>query len=226
MKKTFRLLNIIIFLIACLMTVYYDIEGGLWLKGLTGSCFVLLGILNLIYAIRSKAASLRFPIWTVLGLLICLTGDIVLNISFLPGVGIFALGHICYIVAFCCMDKPRKTDVLPITLLFALALAIIKLVPALDFGSALVENLCIVYGLVISCMVGKTVSNYLHQKDTANLIFLIGSCLFYFSDVMLVLCRFGNAPKITDTLCLFSYFPAQCLIASAVYQFTNKECKS
>ena len=124
------------------------------------------------------------------------------------------------------MDKPRKTDVLPITLLFALALAIIKLVPALDFGSALVENLCIVYGLVISCMVGKTVSNYLHQKDTANLIFLIGSCLFYFSDVMLVLCRFGNAPKITDTLCLFSYFPAQCLIASAVYQFTNKECKS
>lgn len=223
MKKTFSILNIILFAVTCLLTVYYDIEGGLWLKGLTGSGFVLLGAVNLVYAMKSKQADLRYPIWTMLGLAICLTGDIVLNISFLPGVAIFAVGHICYVIAFCCKDKLCKADVIPTVLLFLLALAIIKLVPFLDFGSALVENLCIVYGLVISCMVGKTISNYLYHRNATNLVLLIGSCLFYFSDVMLVLCRFGDAPKITDTLCLFSYFPAQCLIAHAVYRFTNEE---
>lgn len=223
MKKTFKILNIILFAITCLLTVYYDIEGGLWLKGLTGSGFVLLGAVNLIYAVSSKQLDLHYPIWTLLGLAVCLTGDIVLNISFLPGVTIFAVGHICYVVAFCCKDKPHKADAIPTVLLFVLALAIIKLVPFLDFGSTLVENLCVVYGLVISCMVGKTISNYLHHRNAANLILLIGSCMFYFSDVMLVLYRFGDAPKITDTLCLFSYFPAQCLIAHAVYHFTNKE---
>lgn len=221
MRKTFHRLNIFLLIVTCVMTVYYDYEGGLWLKGLTGSGFVMMGLVNLIYAIASKTKDLRYPVIMALGLAVCLAGDIVLNIEFLPGVAIFAVGHIFYIVAFCCLKKPKVSDLIPIGALFLLALGIIKLVPILDFGTALVENLCIVYGFVISCMVGKTIANFYHQRNIVNTLLLIGSILFYFSDVMLVLCRFGDAPKITDTLCLFSYFPAQCLLAYSVHHNTK-----
>lgn len=217
MEKTFRNLNIILFIATCAMTVYYDYEGGLWLKGLTGFCFVLLGIVNLVYAIATKQKKLSYAIWMTLGLAVCLTGDIVLNIEFLPGVAIFAVGHVLYIIAFCQLHKIRATDLIAVGLLFMLALAIIKLVPFLDFGSSLVENLCIVYGLVISCMVGKAISNFIHCRTRTNALLLAGSILFYFSDVMLVLCRFGDGGQLADTLCLFSYFPAQSLLACSVY---------
>lgn len=223
MQKTFRNLNYILFALTCVLAVYYDCAGGLWLKGLTGSGFLAMGIVNLVYAIVFKSKDLRYAVWMALGLGVCLTGDIVLNIEFLPGVAIFAVGHILYIVAFCGLEKPKVSDLIPIGALFILALGIIKLVPVLDFGSALVENLCIVYGLVISCMVGKTVANFLRDRSRVNTLLMIGSILFYFSDFMLVLCRFGDGPKITDTLCLFTYFPAQCLLAHSVYHRTNRE---
>lgn len=220
MRKIFHKLNIFLLIVTCAMTAYYDHEGGLWLKGLTGSGFVVMGLLNLIYAVASEVKDLRYPIFMALGLAVCLTGDIVLNIAFLPGVAMFAVGHIFYIVAFCGLQKPKVSDLTSIGALSVLACGIIKLVPILEFGSALVENLCVVYGLVISCMVGKAIANFFHQRNKVNTLLLIGSALFYFSDVMLVLCRFGDAPEITDTLCLFSYFPAQCLLAYSIHHNT------
>ena len=100
---------------------------------------------------------------------------------------------------------------------------LILLTPLFDFGSALMEGICIGYAFVISCMVGKTFANLLRERNTVTVLLVIGSCLFYFSDLMLVLCAFGGGPKITDTLCIYTYIPAQCLLAHSVFHFVNKE---
>ena len=217
MKKTIGLLNILLLAVSLGLTVYYHLEGGLLLKGITASGFVALGLVNLVYALLAKTPDRKYPLWMAAGLAVCMTGDIVLNISFISGAAIFALGHIFYCVAFCCLLKPRKADLLPIAVGFAAALMIIKLVPTLDFGTPLMEWVCIGYALVISCMVGKTMANFLRQRNPVTTLLLIGSCLFFFSDLMLVLNCFGDAPKITDTLCLYTYFPGQCLLAHSVY---------
>ena len=217
MKKTFGLLNILLLAVSLGLTVYYHLEGGLLLKGITASGFVALGLVNLVYALLAKTPDRKYPLWMAAGLAVCMTGDIVLNISFISGAAIFALGHIFYCVAFCCLLTPRKADLLPIAVVFAAALMIIKLVPTLDFGTPLMEWVCTGCALVLSCMVGKTMANFLRQRNPGTTLLLIGSCLFFFSDLMLVLNCFGDAPKITDTLCLYTYFPGQCLLAHSVY---------
>lgn len=225
MKKKFHIVNIVVFVLTCILTIWYDREGGLWRKAVTGSGFLALGIVNLVYAFVTKTADKRFSIWMTVGLAVCLAGDIVLNITFLPGVAVFALGHIFYIVAFGTMMKWEKKDLIPVAILFAAGVAVIKLVPILDFGDAMVEWLCVAYALVLSTMVGKTIANFLRRKEKANLLMMIGGCLFYFSDLMLVLHHFGSAPGIVDSLCLFSYFPAQCLLAYSMYHKINQVSK-
>lgn len=108
-------------------------------------------------------------------------------------------------------------------IVFGVSILIIECVPIFDFGSALMEGICIGYAFVISCMVGKTFANLLRERNTVTVLLVIGSCLFYFSDLMLVLCAFGGGPKITDTLCIYTYIPAQCLLAHSVFHFVNKE---
>ena len=222
MKRTFKSLNILIFAVPMALTVFYDLEGGLWLKGTTAAGFVALGLVNLVYALLSGGKGKQFPIWMALGLATCMAGDIVLNIEFIIGALIFAVGHIFYFIAFSRLMQLRKADFIPIGAVFAVALLILNLVPNLDFGSVLMEGVCYGYAFVISCMVGKTIANFLRQRDRVTVLLLIGSCLFFFSDLMLLLNCFGDAPKITDTLCLYTYFPAQCLLAHSVYQYIRK----
>lgn len=220
MKQCFRLLNLLLFAATAVLCVIYNAEGGLWLKGLTASGFLALGVVNLVFAILSRGVDLRYPIRLVLGLAVCLTADIVLNLSFIPGALIFALGHLLYFVAYCKLEPLRAADWLPIGCMFALSVAILKLVPILHFSTPLLEWICLGYGLVISCMVGKTAANFSRRRNAVNGLLLAGSLLFYFSDLMLVLCYFGNAPAITDALCLFTYFPGQCVLAHSLYHYT------
>lgn len=223
MKKKFAILNAILLAVTVALCVYYDLEGGLLLKGITASAFVILGFVNLLYAVLSRSTSKKFPVWMALGLLTCMIGDVVLNIAFIPGTVIFALGHVLYFIAFCCMRKIKKTDLIPVAAVILAAVLIIKLVPFLNFGSGMMEWICLGYGVVISCMVGKTVANFLRCRDRITALQMIGSMMFFFSDLMLLLGIFGDAPRITDTLCLYSYFPAQALLAHSVYHYVNKE---
>lgn len=222
MRTIFKSLNILFIALGLVLCVYYDVEGGLTLKGVTASAFVLLGLVNLVYGIAIDAKDKRYSIWMAAGLLTCMIGDIVLNIEFIFGALIFALGHVLYCVALCALRKPSNGDVIPIAAVFAVSVMIIELLPILDFGSALMEWICIGYALVISCMVGKSVSNFARQPDRVTKLVMAGAILFWFSDLMLVLCRFGDAPKITDTMCLYTYFPAQILLAHSVYQDLNR----
>lgn len=221
MKKTTAILNAILIAATLISDICYYQFGGLLLKGITSFGFVLIAAVNLIYAIRAKADAAKFPVVMTVGLVLCMVADIVLNISFIPGALIFAAGHVFYFISYCRLAKFKATDTIPSVIIFAASAALITLVPIFDFGSMLMEIICLGYALVISLMVGKAVSNLIGERNKVNAILAAGSVMFYFSDLMLLFNVFAGAPKITDTLCLFTYYPAQCLLAYSIFQFAN-----
>lgn len=220
MKKIFAVLNVILVVIAVAGCVVYDLKGGLVLKGITSSWFTLLGGVNLVYAFLSRVNNRRFPLLLALGLFVSTLADIALNIEFLTGALIFAVGHVLYFAAYCALQKFRPADLLPIGAVFALSMVILCL-PIFDFGSTLFHGICLMYGLIISFMVGKAAANLRADRSLPVVLLLVGSVMFYVSDLMLVLNYFADAPQITDTLCLYLYFPGQTLLAHTLFHWVN-----
>jgi len=214
MKRLFSALNALMIAVLLCMTGVYMEVGGLVMKAATAECFALLGAVNLAYAALSRV-KLRFPLLMCLGLLLAMTGDIALRFDFVLGAAFFAMGHLFYIAAMSALRRFSRQDVLLSAALFLISAGIVLLLPCFDFGRML--GVVLVYALVISCMVGKAVSNVIQERTFLYAWLAVGSFLFYFSDLMLVLYAFGDAPRMVDDLCLITYFPGQGMLASAIY---------
>ena len=222
MKKIMLALNIVLGALCLFLIILYDCCGGLMLKGITAAGFVLLGLINVLYAWLAKSDHRPFALRMLLGLTVCMIGDIVLNLSFIPGAIIFALGHILYCIAFGKLNQYRKNDFFPITAVTLLSLAILLLTPGLHFGSSVMACIVYIYALIISLMVGKAIANYLRGHSALTALQMLGAILFYFSDLMLLLLSFADAPHITDVLCLYTYFPGQCLLAHSIFHAVSE----
>lgn len=224
MKKIFLTLNIIFATLTVISDVFYALYGGLWLKGVTSSGFVIIGIINLIYVMLTKGKDIKFAVFMLVGLVLSLIADIVLNIEFMIGAVIFALAHVVYIVAYSFICKINWKDFIPAVIIFVPSVFIVTLVPLFDFGGVLMEVICALYALVISCMVGKAISNYTRDKKVSNLLIIIGSALFFISDLMLLFDVFAEVSSsvalIFDTLCLATYWPAQIILAYSIFHKT------
>ena len=107
-------------------------------------------------------------------------------------------------------------------LIFVPSLLIILLVPIFDFGGITLQILCCVYAFVISIMVGKAIANFIKDKSALNLIILIGSVLFFFSDFMLLFNVFSDISRVFGILCLATYYPAENLLAYSILKHKNK----
>lgn len=225
MKKAFGILNGIMVTAVLVGMLCYMEFGTLRLKGTVSSFFALLGALNVIYALCSKHVRKHFPVAMLAGLVLAMLGDIYLGIEFILGVALFALGHVLYFVSFCMLRRLSWLDAILGAAFSMLAIMILKLVPSLRFDSAQLEMLLMGYGCVISFMVGKAIGNALRECSPHNMLMAVGSVMFYFSDVMLVLRMFGDAPLLADHLCLLTYYPAQALLGHAVFHYVNWERK-
>ena len=213
MNKTCSILNIILIVAVLIGDVCYTILGGLWIKGLTSLGFVLIGIVNLIYIFKLDGANRKFCIIMLIGLIFAMLGDIVLNLFFIGGAILFAIGHVFYFIAYCALQSFKLKDLIFGAVIFVPSALIILLVPIFDFGGILMQIVCIVYALIISFMVGKSISNIIVKKSLINILLVIGSVLFFVSDFMLLLNVFGNVGEFADILCLATYYPAQCFLA-------------
>ncbi|MBE5758244.1 MAG: lysoplasmalogenase [Clostridiales bacterium] len=220
MKKYINFINYLMMAVILGLDIWYILQGGLWLKTLTSSIFVLLGIINLIYAIKSKC-SLKFPIILVVALAVAMAGDVVINIDFMSGAIIFALGHVFYIIAYSFIEKFEWKNLIFASAIFVPSLLIILLLPVLNFDESIMKVICCIYALIISIMVGKAIANYLKDKSLCNLMILIGSALFFISDFMLLLDVFGHV-NLTGLFCLLTYYPGQILIAYSVKHYVEK----
>ncbi len=190
--------------------------GGLWLKGLTSFGFFAQGLGNhLLFRGEAFSGSRLFSQRLVWGLFLCFAADVVINLDFMSGALVFALGHILYLLAYCRLSPMRGRDLKIGGAIFACSALVLLGLPMLDFGSGLMKLVCILYALVISLMVGKALGNHLQLRQRQTLILTAGSVLFFLSDFMLLLDVFADAPRIAIWLCLLFYYPAQCLLAAA-----------
>lgn len=216
MKRLIVLLNALFIVFTAFMCFIYKNNYQLWLKALTASGFVAIGVVNLIHALLLKKTK-GFPFLALLGLALCMAGDIILFKNFILGAAVFVLGHVAYIVAYCSLKKVCVTDIIVTALTAAASLAFILLCPAFNFGGAVMTAVAVVYALVISVMLGKALSNLITKRSVLNLLVFVGSLLFFVSDIALAFNVFGGSPSWSNTLCLFTYFPGQCVIALSVY---------
>ncbi len=209
-------LNIALILSITLGDICYITLGGTLVKGLTSGLFVLLGLVNLAYVILQKR-SLKFPIIMTVGLVFAMLGDILLNVEFIVGAIFFAIGHVWYFVAYSFIAKFKPSDLIYGVAIFVPSVLFILLMPIFDFDGVLMQIVCVVYALIISFMVGKALANLIAHQNCRNILLAVGSILFFFSDLMLLLNVFGNHALVFDVLCLATYYPAECLLGLAIF---------
>ena len=214
-QNPLKLANILLLVCAAACLVCYDIFGGLWLKGVTSSWFVILGGVNL-WAAR-KRQDFRFFLLVELGLLCGMCADVLLGLVFFAGVGVFALGHVLYLAAFCTLEKFRRQDLkfmIPVALF---SLYFVMGTPWITVEDPFLRKVLPAYALIIAAMLGKALSNVALRPGRFRWLLAIGSIMFWFSDLILAIDMFGHSSRLTWILCSYSYWPAQNILAHALY---------
>ena len=215
-RNLFRL-NVLLCTLAWLGGIWYLVHGGLAVKIPASFCFFLLGCVNTFCLWRSTAVRRPFVLAMLAGLLLGLAADIALELDFLGGAATFALGHICYLAAYCLLYPLKWRDMLLCSAVFLPCLGLILFLPVLEYGSSFMEGVVIVYALVICLMLGKALSNYLRSPAKLTKYLLLGSGLFFFSDFMLLFAFYSDAGRITNILCLNTYYPGQAILAASIF---------
>lgn len=222
-EKKFLFGNVSLLICAMVCLLCYDSLGGLGLKGVTSSWFVLLGGLNLVYARKCGIKLSRFLIFVELGLFCGMCADVLLGIEFLLGVLFFALGHVLYLAAFYALEKFRVRDLYLILPIAALSLFLVTGTPYIRVEDAFMKKLMLGYAVLISCMLGKAASNACAGGTVSRKLILLGSAMFLFSDLMLAVDLFGQPSRLTWILCSYTYWPAQNLLAFSLFYFVNEQ---
>lgn len=222
MKKCVISLNIIFTILILIGDIFYINFDYLVIKGITSAGFVLLGIINLVYLIKNKNNNLNFGILMLIGLIFAMCGDIFLNINFISGAVLFAIGHIFYFASYCSIIKFKILDLIVGIIIFIPACIFIIFAPIFEFDGNIIKWVCVIYALIISCMTGKSICNFIKQKNILNMLLMIGSILFCFSDLMLLLDVFANLNSVVGILCLATYYPAQIILAHSIMHAGDK----
>lgn len=217
MKKIFLILNLLIIGGIFVGNYFYLTDSSLLIKAFCSGGFVLIGILNLLYAFLRKKINLKFQFIMTIGLVLAMLGDVVLGYQFIIGAGLFAAGHICYLIAYGFIVRVHWVDFLFSGIIFAGAAVFLLFYPLIVFSDPVMKWVCIVYAFIISAMVGKAVSNLVRKPGILTGILTLGSILFFFSDLMLAFDWFIGVLENAGTLCMATYYPAQCLLAFSTY---------
>ena len=220
------LTNIILAVAILVMDVCLIVLGNAYVfKSIASALFVVSGISNLVFAIMAKEERNKlFKYFMTIGLVFACIGDILLidGAYFIEGAIFFAIGHVFFFVGYSLLQKLCWRDLIIGLIIFAIALVVILAVPVFEFQNMLA--IVIVYAFIISFMLGKAISNaFSKEYKIGNLIILIGSLLFFLSDLMLLFNVFTNFDtNVFSILCLALYYPAEILLACSIYYKDEK----
>lgn len=202
-------------MIAC-MVITILTENDLF-KGIASGCYVLFALFNLIQARRRPA---RYPMLIMIALILAIIGDLTLRMNFPLGAGSFALCHVLYIVAYHLVDGFRIRELIYTAFFGAGCICVFTLLPWVHIGSPLMWTVCIAYSVIVSFMAGKAISNAQSRKDRASILTAIASCMFWLSDVFVLLATFSTLDRMTmRSIDLGLYYPAQFILAYTIYLF-------
>lgn len=216
-NKTLLILNVVFFvailvfdiLLLCFREPYIY-------KTIPSVLFVLCGVLNFIYVFKLEQRNKVFKYLMLIGLIFACLGDIVLIDYFVIGAILFAIGHIFFFISYSILQKIKLRDILIALGIFVVSLIVILVPQIFDFGEML--PVVIVYAFIISFMLGKAISNVIEKEYRfENIWIMIGSILFFLSDLMLLFNVFTDISIVFDIICLILYYPAEFILASSIY---------
>ncbi len=220
MKRSQKILltfNIAVIAAIFVLNFFYQANGfDFTLKCVCSGSFASLGFVNLAYALITKQPNAKFYGGMAAGLVLAFLGDVLIGYDFIIGAATFALGHVCFVIAYCFMQKMRTSDYIISGGLFLGCLLFLLFCPLLTFEVPLFRIVCIVYALIISTMLGKAVGNFVRDKNAVTGTIAAASALFFFSDLMLVFDWFIGLWNWTDHACMGTYYPALCFLAFAM----------
>ena len=196
-KKTILKINYLLLFCAMACLVCYDIFGGLWLKGVTSCWFVLLGAINLWNARKQDRKQQRFFALMVAGLFCGMCADVLLG-------------------------KFYRRDLWIIVPLAALSMFVVVGTPWITVDDPFMQKMLLGYAVIISAMLGKSISNLLRHPCPARWLLALGSILFWFSDIMLAVDMFGQSSRLVWILCSYSYWPAQSMLAHSLCRINEE----
>lgn len=220
MKTTSKLSNAVLavnlVLMAAILALNYVYQSNgfdFTLKCICSGGFALMGAVNLLYALAAGKSGKAIYVSMAAGLVLAMLGDILIGYNFIVGAGTFALGHVCFVIAYGFMQRIHGLDLAIGGGLFIAAAAFLLFCPLLTFDVPVFRVVCLVYGLIISAMLGKAAGNFLREKSLLCGMIALASLLFFFSDLMLVFDWFIGLWSWTDHACMGTYYPALCLLA-------------
>ena len=223
--KHLAIVNIVITIAVFIGNYFYQSLGfNYTLKIICSSGFALMGIINMIYAYK-KVKERRVLLFMTLGLIFAFLGDVAINPNFILGVIFFASGHVFFVAAYLAYRKLDKLDAILSAGLGAFSVGFILLFPYIIFNVAVLKYVVLLYAVIISVMVGKSVGNAIKEKCRFTGMIAVGSVLFFISDMMLLLAWFSTIEgRWTSNVCMAAYYPALCLLAgSMVVYLKGKE---
>lgn len=172
------------------------------------------------------SANVRYFSLVVFGLMFGFCGDVFLGIKeiaptfkkkLIPiGTAYFLVGHIFYMFAFAGLGGMNWYTVFCFIGGIGAAFTLIKLLK-MPLKGPLAVILCIYYGMLI-WKIGLMIWIVMRDTCVANIMALIGSCLFLVSDTCLGILYFTPIKKKNPlvTAELSTYYPAQILLAMSV----------
>ena len=216
-QKNMLTVNLIMIAVICIMNFFYQyLDFVRVLKCTCSALFTVLGAINLVYACKTKAPNMKFYISMMAGLFFAFLGDVLIDWQFIPGAAVFALGHVCFVIAYGFIQKIKKLDCVIGGSVFV-ACVIFLFSPLVTFDVPVFRVVCLVYSLIIASMLGKAIGNFVRDKHKTTATIAAASFLFFFSDLMLVCDWFIGVWDWAPNACMGTYFPALCLMAFSMF---------
>lgn len=185
------------------------------LKCVCSGLIAVLAAVNLTFALITKQKPRTFAVLMALGLGCAVLGDVLIQAEFLLGAASFAAGHLCFLAAYCVLQRLRLLDLALGGGIFVLVWLVLLHSPGVVIGLKVYKIACSLYALLISLMLGKAIG--LLRKVTPQTVLLAaGAVLFCCSDSFLLFYLFAHAGDWANHACLATYYPALCLLAVAV----------
>lgn len=231
--------HIIILLVLCIITTvlftvfsYKKTLVYMYLKTFSSMLFTLLGLfclldlaLNLPHESSDNALIGGFLI--LMGIILCLIGDIILGMPriselkrdrlpvIVGGASWFLCGHIVYCIALIVLE-----GISPWVIAFIIPMSIFYTFGNKLFGKLDYKKLTAgvyLYSLIESLSFALCAVALIFNFSILTLILTIGFALFYFSDMVLMHNYFGEKKRLISILCHATYYPAQILIALSIF---------
>ena len=210
-------INIVITIAVFIGNYFYQSLGfNYTLKIMCSSGFAIMGLINMAYAAK-RIPDKKVLTFMTLGLIFAFLGDVAINPNFILGVIFFASGHVFFVVSYMMYKKMEKLDLILSLGLGAFAVGFILLFPYIVFEEPALKYVVLFYAVIISVMVGKSAGNAMRDKSWYTVLIVLGSILFFVSDMMLLLAWFSTIEgRWTSNVCMAAYYPGLCLLAGSM----------